>query len=108
MADKLGMALDIYPMPLARRIKQFENGKLDILVGLIKRKRNEEKLIYLEPVYEKLPVGFFVLQENQDQLAHESWSQTIDDIVLKPHVQFSHISQQTFPGQELSPYTALK
>lgn len=71
MAAKLGMELDIHPMPLARRIKQFENGKLDILVGLIKRKKNEKKLIYLEPGYEKLPVGFFVLQENRDQLMEE-------------------------------------
>lgn len=72
MADKLGMELDVHPMPLARRIKQFENGKLDILVGLIKRKRNEDKLIYLEPGYEKLPVGFFVLEQNKAQLTKAS------------------------------------
>lgn len=68
MADKLGMELDIHPMPLARRIRQFENGKLDILVGMIKRKKNEDKHIYLQPGYEQLPVGFFVLQENRDKL----------------------------------------
>lgn len=71
IADKLGKELDLQPMPLARRIKQLEDGKLDILVGIIKRLKNKEKLIYLEPSYEKLPASFFVLKEHRHKLVEQ-------------------------------------
>lgn len=71
IADKMQMSLDIQPMPFARRIKQFEQGKLDMLVGLIKRKEGHQDFIYLEPGYEKLASSFFVLKENRHKLKNK-------------------------------------
>lgn len=55
-------------MPLARRLKQIENGQLDLLVAVIKRPQNNHGLIYLQPAYEQLASHFFILVQNQQQL----------------------------------------
>lgn len=68
LADKMDMEIDVQPMPIARRIKELENGKLDILVGLIKRRNGNKHFIYLSPGYERLTSSFFVLKEKASQL----------------------------------------
>lgn len=72
IAAKLGMPLDIFPMPLARRIHALKKGEIDIMVGMREGYDTEDKFIYLEPSYETLKVSYFVLVSNQDILISEA------------------------------------
>lgn len=72
IANKMNMKLDVQPMPFARRLKQLEIGKLDILVAVIKRTEANSNLIYLKPSYEQVSSSFFVLKRNQHRLTKSS------------------------------------
>lgn len=71
------MKLDIQPMPFARRLKQLELGKLDLLVAVIEREQQDSNLIYLQPSYEKLASSFFILKQNQHRLTAPSDLQSL-------------------------------
>lgn len=74
IANKLGVDMDIQPMPFARRLKQLEIGKLDILVAVIKRNDTNSNLVYLTPSYEQLASSFFILKNQKHKLS------SVDDI----------------------------
>ena len=74
IANKLGIDIDIQPMPFARRLKQLEIGKLDILVAVIKRNDTNSNLVYLTPSYEQLASSFFILKNQKHKLS------SVDDI----------------------------
>jgi ABC-type amino acid transport substrate-binding protein len=59
IADKLSMPISITTIPFARRIKEIEIGRLDIIVGLQQTEERKDKFVYIYPSYESLSYRFF-------------------------------------------------
>jgi ABC-type amino acid transport substrate-binding protein len=70
-AKQMGMELDILPMPFARRVLALRNGDIDIMLGLREGIETRGDFIYLEPSYEILKTGYFILKENYDKVNSE-------------------------------------
>lgn len=62
VANKMDMALNIYPMPFARRLRSLETGEIDIMVGVRRVQSKEYDFVFLEPHYEVQSVSLFVRQ----------------------------------------------
>lgn len=67
IADKLSLPIAITAIPFARRIKEVELGRLDIIVGLQKTESRQDAFIYIHPSYESLSYRFFSLSENSHE-----------------------------------------
>lgn len=68
LADKMELQLEIQPMPLARRLKYINIGRIDVLVSVIKRPMQQKNFVYIEPAYEQLVSNFFILKKNKRKL----------------------------------------
>jgi ABC-type amino acid transport substrate-binding protein len=64
IADKLSMPISITTIPLARRLKEIEIGRLDIIVGLQHTAAREDEFVYINPSYESLSYRFYSLTKN--------------------------------------------
>ncbi|WP_404851950.1 hypothetical protein [Colwellia sp. MB02u-9] len=60
IADKLSMPISIASIPFARRLKEIEIDRLDIIVGLQRSDEREKELVYISPSYESLSYRFFL------------------------------------------------
>ena len=63
LSDKLGVAIKIKPMPLARRIKELEKGSIDLI---ILTHRDADELVFL-PSYIRLRQQLFVRYHDKDR-----------------------------------------
>ncbi|WP_339721510.1 transporter substrate-binding domain-containing protein [uncultured Paraglaciecola sp.] len=68
IAKRMNMPIEIIPMPFARRIKEFRQGNLDILVGLNREDDRQDEVLYITPSYEALRHTFFIKKENKHKL----------------------------------------
>jgi len=64
IAAKLSMPLSITTIPFARRLKEVEIGRLDIIVGLQQTATREDEFVYINPSYESLSYRFYSLTKN--------------------------------------------
>lgn len=65
LAQQLGVEIQIYPMPLARRLQELKKGSLDIL---LLSHRDSSELIFIEPAYEKIPFALFLREQDKDRV----------------------------------------
>lgn len=66
LADKMGANLEIELAPFKRRLDLMKNGKIDFMVGLLKRTEREKYIHYIHPPYkERSDTIFFVLKGNK-------------------------------------------
>ena len=64
IAYKLDMPISITTIPFARRLKEIELGRLDIIVGLHKTDKRTDEFEYIYPNYESLTYRFYSLTKN--------------------------------------------
>jgi len=64
IADKLSMPISITTIPFARRLKEVEIGRLDIIVGLQQTAAREGEFVFINPSYESLSYRFYSLTKN--------------------------------------------
>jgi len=70
IADKLSMPISITTIPFARRLKEIEIGRLDIIVGLQQTTAREGEFVYINPSYESLSYRFYSLTKNTHKFKH--------------------------------------
>jgi ABC-type amino acid transport substrate-binding protein len=68
IAKHMNMPIEIIPMPFARRLKEFRQGNLDMLVGLQQENDNQDEVVYIPPSYETLRHTFFISKKNKGKL----------------------------------------
>jgi len=64
IAYKLAMPISITTIPFARRLKEVELGRLDIIVGLQKTDKRTDEFEYIHPNYESLSYRFYSLTKD--------------------------------------------
>lgn len=64
IADKLSMPISITTIPFARRLKEIEIGRLDIIVGIHQTVSRADEFVYINPSYESLSYRFYSLTKN--------------------------------------------
>jgi ABC-type amino acid transport substrate-binding protein len=68
IASHMKMKIEIFPMPFARRLREFRQGNLDLLVGLQRENDQQDEVVYINPSYETLRHTFFIGKDNLDKL----------------------------------------
>jgi len=94
IAKHMNMPIEIIPMPFARRMREFRQGKLDILVGLQRENDIQDEVVFITPSYETLRHTFFIRKENKDKLQSFSDLKNLSIGVTRHAVYFKLFNQE--------------
>nr|WP_205967699.1 transporter substrate-binding domain-containing protein [Paraglaciecola sp. 20A4] len=95
IAKHMNMEIDIIPMPFARRIREFRQGNLDMLVGLQRENGKQDEVVYITPSYETLRHTFFILKKNVDGLQSFADLKTMSIGVTRNAKYFDRFNQES-------------
>tara|TARA_R110001632_G_scaffold103412_1_gene212096 strand:- start:72306 stop:73034 length:729 start_codon:yes stop_codon:yes gene_type:complete len=95
IAKHMNMEIDIIPMPFARRIREFRQGNLDLLVGLQRESDKQDEVVYITPSYETLRHTFFVLKKNIGTLQSFADLKRLNIGVTRNAKYFEKFNQET-------------
>lgn len=64
-SEQLGAQADIVLMPYARRLIELDDGTIDLMVGVSETAPVGAQTVLLQPAYDSLEIGIFVLAGNE-------------------------------------------
>lgn len=68
LTDKVDINLEIHPMSFARRLQTLNACGIDLMVGLKKGYDSVDNIVYLEPPYETLRGGYYILKSRYNMV----------------------------------------
>lgn len=106
IAKHMNMPIEIIPMPFARRIREFRQGNLDILVGMQRESDIQDEMIYIKPSYETLRHTFFIIKNDKGKLQNFNDLKKLS-IGVTRHAKYFELFNQE-PGLIMVPVSTLR